>query len=414
MKELQTNTELSAALPVDLKNKNYQVILNTFRSGEPMSANDVAQCTGISRQTVMKAISRFMKKGLLTSAGKGASTETGGKKPELFQFTMEKYLLCIGLEHDNMNLSVYNLKGGLTAKKVQRYPINSTIEEFFYFIDQLSSELLSDIDGGYQKMYGVSLFTGGIVDHLTGTLRFFSLFPAWGHDIPLKQMLLERFPEAVIEVDNVAKMSACAAVLDNPLFEDKRVVTIYSDDGISGCFIDKGHVLHGANTLIGEVGHMVLDLSDKEECGCGSYGCFERLVSKERICSMAYSEEEKLKQSSLTKYKDELTLENVFCEADNGDEYARELTAYAAGIFCFALRNISLNFDPEVVILQGTYAYAGQWFDECLKKRLREFLYYPKEDAFTVQYDKRPLMELQMMGATKFLTHRFFSAQEWN
>ena len=101
--------EGAVALPTDLKRKNYLSILNTFRSGKAMSANEVSEKTGISRQTVMKAVNHFMEKGLLSSAGKGESTEIGGKKPELFQFDLERYLLCIGLSGNEMAVCLYDL-----------------------------------------------------------------------------------------------------------------------------------------------------------------------------------------------------------------------------------------------------------------------------------------------------------------
>ena len=83
--------ERKAALPTTLRRKNYLTILNTFRGQEALSANDVSAVTGISRATVMKAILHFTECGLIESAGKGESTQIGGKKPELFRFSMKRY-----------------------------------------------------------------------------------------------------------------------------------------------------------------------------------------------------------------------------------------------------------------------------------------------------------------------------------
>ena len=60
-----------AALPSNLRRKNYLSILNIFRTGKALSANDISYQTGISRATVMKAINSFISKGLVESAGKG-------------------------------------------------------------------------------------------------------------------------------------------------------------------------------------------------------------------------------------------------------------------------------------------------------------------------------------------------------
>ncbi len=109
-------TTTAAALPTDLRHQNNLTILKVFSSGEVYSANDVSALTGISRQTVMKAINSFAQKGLVASAGKGQSTVIGGKKPELFQFCMERYLLCIGLFGDEMAACIYDLTYNLIAQ----------------------------------------------------------------------------------------------------------------------------------------------------------------------------------------------------------------------------------------------------------------------------------------------------------
>lgn len=60
----------------------------------------------------------------------------------------------------------------------------------------------------------------------------------------------------------------------------KRVLVIFACWGLSSCLIEKGRILGGKNSLIGEIGHMIIDPSDPETCGCGSHGCLERLVSR--------------------------------------------------------------------------------------------------------------------------------------
>ena len=64
------------------------------------------------------------------------------------------------------------------------------------------------------RLYGVSLCMGGFLDITTGVLQYSALTPEWGYNVPLKEMLQERFPEKEIAIDNVARMAACAEVLD--------------------------------------------------------------------------------------------------------------------------------------------------------------------------------------------------------
>ena len=95
---MQKNNNVgSPACPADLKYGNRIQVIETFLSGGVCSTNDISATIGLSRQTVMKSIQFFLRSGLLISVGKGDSTHVGGKRPELFALSPEKYFLCITL-----------------------------------------------------------------------------------------------------------------------------------------------------------------------------------------------------------------------------------------------------------------------------------------------------------------------------
>ncbi|MDD3402274.1 MAG: ROK family transcriptional regulator [Hespellia sp.] len=402
-----------AALPNTLKKRNYLTILNAFRGTEPLSANDVSASTGISRATVMKAVNHFMEKGLLESAGKGPSTEIGGKKPELFQFGMQRYLLCIGMQGEEMTACLYDLRSSMIAQKKAAFHMDCSVQDFLNTVQQTADEMLQEVPGGRELLYGMSLFVGGVFQEETGVLQYSVLTPGWGYNVPLRDLLAERFPGIEIMIDNVARMSACAAVLDNRDYEKRRVAVVYTDVGVSACYIDKGHVQHGPNGMIGEIGPMVLSISETQPYTWGQPAFFSTLISEEKLCAQVLANPEELEKSSLKFWENELTLRHIFAESEKGDILAQNIVKQAAWAFSAALHNIVLNFDPEVIIIQGNYAFAGTWFDGCLHEGLACFPRNTDEVSFLVQYDKRPLISLQMMGATKLLTRKFFSSSEW-
>lgn len=85
-------SDVSSAMPNDLKAVNRWKVLKAFQDGKEHTAMEVSVETGISRQTIMKAIRFFSDNGLLESGGKGDSTCIGGKKPEFFVLPTKK--LC--------------------------------------------------------------------------------------------------------------------------------------------------------------------------------------------------------------------------------------------------------------------------------------------------------------------------------
>lgn len=89
-----------------------------------------------------------------------------------------------------------------------------------------------------------------------------------------------------------------------------------------------------------------------------------------------------------------------------------ELADYLAATFASALRNISLVFDPDLIVFQGDYACAGSYFDGQLRKHLQQFQYFPSEGPFAIQYDRRPLAEMNALGSYIALVNRYFNQPE--
>ena len=402
-----------AALPTTLKQRNYRAVLNAFRGKDALSANEVSEQTGISRATVMKAVSSFMEKGLLESAGKGPSTEIGGKRPELFRFSMKRYLICIGLWSNEMVAALYDLTDTLLVERRIRYTMKENVEEFLDQVGYVSEELLAQTEDGRGKLYGLSLCIGGFLDDETGVLQYSVLTPEWGEKIPLKELLAERFPDTEIVVDNVARMSACAAALDNPDYAQKRVAVIYTDVGVSACYINRGHVEHGRHSLIGEIGLMTIALPDAEPYTEGQQSFFSTLISERTVCGRALKDADRLAESMLARYRNNLSLKHIFESADKGDELAKSIVRDVAWVFSAALNNVVVSFDPDTVIIQGNYAHAGKWFDQCLREGISCFQKMISTETFELKYDDRELISLQMAGMRKVLIRKFFSSEEW-
>jgi len=403
----------TAAVPSDLKFSNRAQILAAFRDGGAFTANDVAASVGLSRQTVMKAIQFFLEKGILCSEGKAGSSAAGGKRPELFTLSSSRRFLCIDVWPFALNFSLMDFKGRLVDAITLRQSLPADVEQAMAMVGRLADDLLSRCRVPLDALSGVCLSTSGIVDYRTNTLRFSSISPSWGANIPVEKLLRPYFgPDTAIVVENVAKVTA-RSLLRDPELREKRVLTVFSAWGLSGCLIDRGRILNGGNSLIGEIGHMILDPEDDERCGCGSRGCFERLVGAERLRKRAAAAAGEFPGSALRGLPPgELTAKRLFDLSAAGDEGARAVVAELARLFAMAVRNVTLVFDPEEVVFQGDFAEADDWFVERFRACLGEFQYYPAGGPFRLRLDARPLAELSRAGACTILLDRFFGETE--
>jgi len=69
-----------------LKQINRKAILNILRGCEGASIAELSKKAKLSKTTLMKIMNYYIGKGLVFIAGKGESTEEGGKKPNIFKF----------------------------------------------------------------------------------------------------------------------------------------------------------------------------------------------------------------------------------------------------------------------------------------------------------------------------------------
>lgn len=401
------------SLPSDLKYANRSQVIQAFLRNKTASAGEISTMIGLSRPTVMKAIQFFLSNGLLVSAGKGDSTCIGGKRPERFALSGEKFFLCIALWPNDLRLHLYTIGGDLIDSIRLSPPLPESAWTAANDAGKLSETLLAKNRVSREDVLAVSLSTAGIVDRKTGLLKYSSQSPSWGTDSPLWEYLRPYFAQdTMIFLENAGKMTARPLLLE-PELTGKRILVIFACWGLSSCMIEKNHILSGKNSLIGEIGHMIIDPHDSEPCGCGSRGCFERLVSAGRLQRLLKEQAARFPESALLRQPvEDLTIPGVFAASETGDPLARFLTEYLAENFTQALRNISLVFDPDLVVFQGDYAYADPYFDHCLRENLSSFRYFPSSAPFDIRYDRRPLNELDALGSYIALMDQFFDSPE--
>ena len=393
------------AMPGDAKARNRQLMLQAVRSGKVLTAAEISSITGISRPTVMRFLQHYCQLGVIASVGFGESTRAGGKKPELFQFCDERKMLCINLGPKAITLAMSNLVGEIDAGEQIDHQLSGELKQDLDDVYALALDYLARQGEELAALYGVVLTVPGTVDYDTKALRYNSQAPGWGTDVCMEEELRARFgTNLAYYIDNAGKAAGRALLLEHPEYAAHRLMSLFTTWGVSACLIEKGHVLNGRNSLIGEIGHMIISDSDGVVCGCGKRGCLESMVSLKRVRAMllGLGEDEGTAAS--------MTLRQLFEESAAGEPIARQVSAYLAHCFAVALQNLSLSYNQELVVFQGDFAWADAHFDKCLKRELSEFRYYPRGELFAIDYDRRELSMLAAQGGAGKLSEKYFSA----
>lgn len=401
--------EAHPAVPSSLKHRNRQLVLGCFLDHQEHTVADIVARTGISKLTVMRAIQFFCAKNILASSGKGESTELGGKKPEYFRFSYRKYLLTIMLWPESLCLTLFDMNLQLLRRSSLDWIIPASADVAFDFVKEQAGILMEQAGIAASDLYGVSLSTSGIVDYENQVLKYSVHSPEWGSNVPVGRYLRDIFgDDPFYFVENAGKCIA-RAILREQEDPTRRMLVLFSSWGLSGALIQDGKILNGRDSLIGEIGHIMMDPTDTERCSCGGHGCLERVVSEARLRKQIIANPPPA-ESPLAKLPPEgIKLHHLFFASRQGDAYARNYVGRLADCFAMLLRNIAMVFNPETVCFVGDYAAADPFFDQRLHQVLEQCHYLASTIPIETRYDSRALPHLDSRGAAIALLGHFFS-----
>ncbi len=129
--------------------------------------------------------------------------------------------------------------------------------------------------------------------------------------------------------------------------------------GVGGGIVVDGRVLHGVHGAGGEIGHMVIERSETEQCTCGKYGCVEQYCSATGVVRLAKRRMAAVRTPSALRQVPLLTCKDVFEAGASGDVLALEVLEQVYAYLGEALANVCDVVDPEVVVLGGGVSRAG-------------------------------------------------------
>lgn len=228
---------------------------------------------------------------------------------------------------------------------------------------------------------GVGIGSPGPLNRESGIVIF---TPNLGwRDFPLR----DRIQEAVqlpATLDNDANCATLGEWWLGAARGARNVVGFTLGTGIGGGLILNGRLYHGASDMAGELGHTTIDTNGRR-CGCGNYGCLEAYASGPAIAERARESlaggEASMMPSMVEGDLSRLTAALVYAAAAKGDELAVEVVRDTARFLGTGIANLLNIFNPEVVVLAGGVALAGEALFEPLRAEVRRRAFKPAVDV---------------------------------
>ena len=129
--------------------------------------------------------------------------------------------------------------------------------------------------------------------------------------------------------------------------------------GVGGGLVLGGRVIPGFHGAGAEIGHITMDPTETEACGCGKFGCAEQYCSATGVVRMAKRYLAKHDTPSVLR-EGKFECKDVFDAAAKGDEAANAILEQVYEILGRFLASVACVADPEVIVLGGGVSKAGQ------------------------------------------------------
>ena len=283
------------------------------------------------------------------------------------------YYMGIDLGGTNTKIGILDIEGNIykstSIKTLSSNGAQKTLERIW----EASKELAKDLQIDISNIKGIGIgIPGPVIDQ--SIVAFFANFP-WGENVNIKKMM-EDISGIETKLDNDVNIIALGEAKFGAAKGSRASVTIALGTGIGGGIYIDGHLISGFNGAGGEVGHIKL-VKDGRLCGCGQKGCFEAYASATGLIREATSRlivnKNNLLYTIIEGKIDSLEAKDIFDAAKEGDEFSLSLVDYEAEYLAMGIGNILNIINPEIVVLSGGVALAGDILMNPLKEKLKKY-----------------------------------------
>lgn len=170
-------------------------------------------------------------------------------------------------------------------------------------------------------------------------------------------------PATPVAADNDAKAALAGEMVWGAARGVRDALLLTLGTGVGGAVLADGRILRGAAGLAGHLGHINVE-PDGMPCVCGGRGCLETVFSARAIEAEAWAAVHQGASSpfidAVREGRSEFRCEKIFEAAVQGDAIAAWIVERRIHKLAAAVAGLFHAFDPEVLILTGSVASAGE------------------------------------------------------
>jgi predicted NBD/HSP70 family sugar kinase len=390
-----------------IRNINQSVLMNLIRAHSPVSRPQLATQSGLSHVTVLKITNNLIERDLILE--KEYAESTGGRRAGLLEINPGGgFVVGVMTQPSSLTAVILNLNSDLVYSQQWNIMLRDNSEQAIDLIAQCLEELFSKSGIPREKIIGVGLGMGGLIDAERGRC-IDSWIMNW-QNVEISPPLEDRLKIPVF-LDNDINCLATYEKLFGQGRSYHHFLVVAVGRGVGLGIVINDDLFRGAFGGAGEFGHTAVT-TEGRLCVCGNSGCLETYVSDAGIVKN-YLEYVRSNTYSLEMGVQEPTTLEVLELARNGDEAAKAAFHRAGILLGVSMANLVNIFNPECVILCGhdddASILCGDWLLEPMRQAFKQHLFSQmgRDLHFIVE---RQDFESWARGAGSLVLRHFFAS----
>ena len=287
---------------------------------------------------------------------------------------MKEYAFGIDLGGTTAKAGLFTTAGALLEK--WEVPTD-TSDEGIRILPNLAAALLGKMEEKgltADQIEGVGIGVPGPVQDSSVVPIVCANLGGWGQqDVAANLSLLLNGMKVM--VGNDANVAALGEIWMGAAKGCRSAVMVTLGTGVGGGVIVNGKVIDGAHGAGGEIGHITVNKNETAVCGCGKHGCLEQYSSATGVVRCMKKLLEENPDTPCTLRGTDFAAKDVFDAARAGDALAAKEVDQMTDDLGLALAIIAATADPEVFLVGGGVARAGDVLFQPLTEHYKTYAF---------------------------------------
>ena len=331
-----------------IKEANQYLVMQCIQAFEPVTLEEIAEKTLLSRPTILEIINSFKEEGIVVNGGFREST--GGRPPQLLCINGDSaYAIGIDFEFPTIRIALANAKREIVGRRKILFQIDTQAEEVLARMLRELEHLLEEFSSVRPRIVGIGVGICGTIRKTEGRSLYITRIRGWEH-VELQRILQEKF-QLPVYVNNDVHLLALVEKKKYMREDNSDFVYIGIRSGIGSAYMYQNKLMDGVQGNAGYIGHTVLN-AEGPMCVCGNRGCQE----------LTNSENESY-----------YTMRDFMKLSRNGDAVSQKILKDAAFYLGITISNLIKILEPKMVLIASCEPLKGTTYWNIMEETIKKY-----------------------------------------